>query len=258
MTNKILMGLGAFSVGFLIATVFILATPKTVLPIVTTLPNTSISGVVIDRQANPGTYKISHLTIKEKDRVIEINSEIGPNVFPVINTLKKLDKDNKPIYLLLNSPGGSVLDGAALIAQMQSMKSPVYTVCTELCASMAAIIHQYGTKRYGLDHSILMFHPASAGAVGQVNNMVSRAEFLKTYVNKFNDYIVNRSGLTHEAYDKLIAYELWLDAEDSLSRGFLDGIVSLDADVTGPNMNGSDRLKGIPNTNPNKFFELSN
>lgn len=171
----------------------------------------------------------------DKDIVLELNGVVqSSTVRPLINKLRQLDKTGKPIYLLINSPGGSVIDGASLVSQMESMKSPVYTVCTQLCASMAAIIHQYGVKRYVVNRSILMFHPASGGAQGQVKNMKSRINFIDKFVDKFNEHIVSKIKLSKNEYLTAVAYELWVDSDDALTDGFADAAVSLDVETAAP------------------------
>lgn len=192
------------------------------------------------------------------EKKIILNLRLNPNrtlfltspveqftVNELVNNLRQMEKTNNvdPIYLLIDSPGGSVLDGAQLISQMEAMKAPVHTVCLKICASMAALIHQYGKKRYALDRSVLMFHPASGGAQGQVDNMISRLKTIKRYVNKFNAYIINRSGINEEEFNKMMSYELWLDAEDAKTTNFVDNIVSIDLPLKDDlKLSGNDKM----------------
>lgn len=162
------------------------------------------------------------------EQVIYINTEITEmTVATVIAQLIEREKTGKDIYLLIDSPGGSVLDGAQIISFMESSKVPVHTVCTKLCASMAAIIHQYGKTRLAFDRSILMFHPASGGARGQVENMRSILNMISRLTKKFDAFIVARSKMSEPMYNNLVAYELWLDGEDSINLGFVDKLVSI-------------------------------
>lgn len=177
-------------------------------------------------------------------RVVYFNRDFNYySVREAVKQLKELDeKSNEPILINIDSPGGSVLDGATLNAQIKSSKSPIYTVCTRLCASMAAMMHSYGHKRYALDGAILMYHPASGGAQGQVKNMLSLIKTIDRYVDKMNHNVVVRSEgkLSKEDFDKLVAYELWIDAEDALEKGLIDGIVSLNVLNSDPSLPSSD------------------
>jgi len=197
--------------------------------------------VVLNRtvpvQESPSVVPSQDLRIAEKTievlkpnpaRVITIFQMIEESsIMPAVNKLKDLGDSDEPIYILLDSPGGSVLDGATLISQMEATRAPIYTVCVKLCASMAAVIHQYGTKRYMLDRAILMFHPASGGARGQVPNMISQLNTLTRYVAKSDAYIMNRAGIPKAEYKALIAYELWIDGEDAVAKHLADKLVAL-------------------------------
>lgn len=170
------------------------------------------------------------------NRVVYVNTEVDAlSMDSAIAQLKALEAEsNDPIWLLLDSPGGSVLDGAALISQMEASKAPVNTVCTRLCASMAAMIHSYGKQRYALDRAILMYHPASGGVAGQMPNMLSLIKTINRYTSKMNANIVGRSSISKDEFEKLVAYELWIDAEDALAKGLVDGIVNLNVSSVDP------------------------
>lgn len=180
------------------------------------------------------------------NRVVYLDEEVtGSSVNRVIASLKSIDSgiDKSPIYLLINSPGGEVLGGMQLISQIESMKSPLYTVCTGLCASMASFIHQYGVKRYALDRSFLMFHPASTGGMaGQVPNILSRVGAVQRSINKMFAYVAFKSHMSLEELQLKVAYEDWVDAEDSLQEGLVDELVSLPT---------------IPSEDPNKSFNFN-
>lgn len=131
---------------------------------------------------------------------------------------------------MIDSPGGSVVDGSQLISFMEASSVPIHTVCLKLCASMGFVIHQYGKTRLAVDRSFLMAHPASGGTRGQLDNMISQLNALQRYVTKSNNYIATRSGKTLAEFKELWAFEMWKDAEDSKELGFLDNIVSLNGD----------------------------
>lgn len=168
----------------------------------------------------------------DKKRVVYFTDTFNrQSVARAVKELKRLEKEsNERIMLAIESPGGSVIDGAELTAQMEASKAPVDTVCLKLCASMAAITHSYGAKRYALDRAILMYHPATAGVQGQVPNMLSLLTTLTRYIDKFNANIVNRSKMTKEEFDRLVSYELWIDSEDALAKGLIDGIINVNFD----------------------------
>lgn len=161
-------------------------------------------------------------------RVVLIKEPIDEMSERHIDTIMRLGKSSEPIVVLIDSPGGSVLVGEQIVTAMEAAHGPVYTVCLKMCASMGAIIHQYGTKRFALDRSVLMFHDASTGTSGRVNEMLSLLEFIKRKLEKTNRYIVSRSKVSYEELMRLEANNYWLDAEEAKEKGFVDELVRIE------------------------------
>ncbi len=198
------------------------------------ITNVEVPNVVSVKEVLPVKNESDKVAVKkvkqvkiDMDRLIVLEGPIGGNAVDAALALNELNaENNKPVYILIDSNGGKVIDGGMLLSAMEASKAPVYTICHRVCASMAAIIHQYGTKRYMIDRSILMFHPASAGTQGTIQQMKSFSDFLNKYVEKIDLYIVAKSKLTMDEYKLMVQHEIWIDAEDSLSLGFTDEIVN--------------------------------
>jgi len=179
--------------------------------------------------ANKKTVKILNI---DKNRTILISGEISDDVIEISNKIKQLNDESKnPIYIVLYSPGGSVLAGSQVINAMETSRAPIYTVCKVLCASMAAIIHQYGTKRYMFDRSIIMFHQASAGTQGSIGQMNAMLGMLTRYIYKTESEVAKRWGISLAEYQQRTASEYWLDSQEALAANVADGLV--DFDTTG-------------------------
>lgn len=163
-------------------------------------------------------------------RVVLLEGEVNPfSEASVIQGLEKLNAENDkdPIYLMINSPGGAVFSGAAIITAIEASKAPVNTVCLQICASMAAIIFEYGKERLMVDRSILMFHPASGGLEGEVDKMASRVKFIQRYIGRMEQHIAKRLGLSYTEFKLLVSAELWLDAEDAKNSKATDKVIYL-------------------------------
>lgn len=144
------------------------------------------------------------------------------------NQLRNMaEQSDKPIYIAIDSPGGSVMGGTEFITAMKSVKAPVYTICMNLCASMAFIIHQYGTQRWVTDHSILMSHPASIGGGmgGELDKVVSGLRVIQRYVEKHNVYIAKRVKMDYQEFKAHSSIEMWLMSDEALAKGFADKAV---------------------------------
>ena len=160
-------------------------------------------------------------------RTIVIDEQITMFSERFADKILELGDSKEPIVILIDSPGGSVFSGEKILSAMEAVKSEIYTVCVGMCASMAAIIHQYGTKRLATDRSVLMFHDAAGMISGRVGEMLSLLNMIKRKIEKANHYIANRSKMSYDELVRLGANNLWIDAEDSLEKGFVDGLVRI-------------------------------
>jgi len=164
----------------------------------------------------------------DSDNVVLLEGQIDAmSVAPVLSELRERSRSGKPVYLLINSPGGSVIDGMKIVNFIESSKTPIHTVCTQVCASMGFVILQHGTRRMALDRTLLMAHKASFGAQGQLENMLSMLNTVKRYIDKTDLYIARRSGMSFKEFKDLIVNDLWIDSEDALQKHLLDDIISI-------------------------------
>lgn len=180
------------------------------------------------------TKIITHIVL-DVERTVQLLGEVGPSAEDIAKKITKLaTASDKPIYFVINSPGGSVLDGAILVSAIESSRAPVIVICHSLCASMAAIIFEYAHDRYMTDRSFVMFHPASGGAEGEIDKMASRLGSIQRFIGKFDSYIAARANVPYNKFHSLTQNELWLDSEDAVNSGFADKIVSVDLSVLPP------------------------
>lgn len=160
-------------------------------------------------------------------RAVYIVGEVDESILQQISQIQQLAAmSSEPIYLMLESPGGSVFDGYKMLSAMESSRAPVYTVAMGLCASMCAIIHQYGAKRYAFDRATLMFHDAAGGLQGDVKKMATRLNYISRSLEKVDRKIASKMGISYDKYMALHAYELWVDAEDALKLHLIDDVVA--------------------------------
>ena len=198
---------------------------------VSSVKKVDVLPVVQDNLTSNSAIQIKELNTKGS-AIIQLNTEFNnKTVDEVIDQIKDANRENKRvIYLLLDSPGGSVFDGSRLIAAMGNSKAPVYTIVTGLCASMCAMTLEYGEKRYMLDRTTLMFHPASMTIMisGEVDKIVSRLSYGKREIDKMDIHTAKRSGWTYDAFKLKTQQEYWLDSDDALEAHLIDGVVDID------------------------------
>lgn len=180
----------------------------------------------VEDRGSSSSKTITSVNLSASNTVVLIG-EIRGNGSSVAQEIIEKSKTAKSLYLVINSPGGSVLDGALIISAMQSSRIPINTVCLQICASMAAIIHQYGTQRMQVDRSILMFHDAAGSLQGYFPHMRSRLEMLDRYITKMQQDISRRTGMPLAEFLDAQHREFWIDAEDALQRKFTDKLVAV-------------------------------
>jgi ATP-dependent protease ClpP protease subunit len=204
-----------------------LAAKSRVIVPATAIP-TANSSTMITSFSEQATYPITVSQVPiDFQRAVNLFDEVTTaSVDKAIQDLSNLDdKSNEPIYLIIASPGGSVFDGERLISAMESTTSPVYTVCVSLCASMAAVIHQYGKERLAFDRAVLMFHDGSGSLEGKIKGMHQLLALIEGKLERSNRYIAKRSKMTYEQFLDMHKYDLWIEAIDATRVHLNDKIV---------------------------------
>lgn len=141
----------------------------------------------------------------------------------------ELKDPGKPIFLVLNCPGGSVDSGFAIWDQLKMVSSPVYTLVTGLAASMGSVLSLAASKgkRFATPNARIMIHqPSIHGIVqGQATDLEIQAkEIIKTKDALVNIY-VESTGKDAETIKKAIDRDSWMTADEALKFGLLDKIV---------------------------------
>lgn len=229
-----LLGIGVLGTALVLAVPQLLkkSSPKSTSQVTTevTIPTSTLTAAK-NESAPSATKKVKRLSI-DGSRTVVIFGEISSQGTEVSNKIKQMaEESSSPIYILLDSPGGSVVDGSMVINAIESSKVPVNTICHSLCASMAAMIHQYGAKRYMFDRSIIMFHQASAGTQGSIGQMNAMLGLLTRYIARIESDVAKRQGLSLQEYQQRAASEYWLDSQEALSANVVDELVDFDTSV---------------------------
>jgi ATP-dependent Clp protease, protease subunit len=160
------------------------------------------------------------------DRVVHLEGQVDERQASYITqTLLHLNKLNsKPIQLYINSPGGSVLDGLAIIDVMKDIDAPVYTCVKGLAASMGAAILSQGDKRFALPNATIMLHQVSSGAHGNIQDMEVSLDFTRALNDRLLKMIAKSCNKTITQIKKDTQRDSWMFAEDALKYGIIDEI----------------------------------
>ncbi len=166
-----------------------------------------------------------------EDRIIflsgPISSEVANLVIAQLIYLEAKDP-SKDIFLYINSPGGSVNDGLAIIDTMNYIKCDVNTICIGSAMSMGALILASGTKgkRYALPNSEIMIHQVliSGGLSGPATDIEIYTKNLLRNKQRLNTIISERSGQPYEKVCQDTERDNFMTAEEALEYGLIDKI----------------------------------
>ena len=168
-----------------------------------------------------------------KDRIIFLGEDVNPTTSSlVIAQLLFLESEDpdKEIYFYINSPGGSITDGMAIVDTMNYIKCPVETVCVGLAASMGAVLLTAGEKgkRFAMPNSEIMIHQpliGGGGLQGQATEIKIHADHLVRTREKLNKFLSERTGKPLDVIEKDTERDNYMTAEEALEYGLIDGIM---------------------------------
>jgi len=166
-----------------------------------------------------------------KDNIVFLGGPIDDHVANlVIAQLLFLQSEDpkKEIQLYINSPGGSISAGLAIIDTMQHIKNPVSTVCVGLAASMGAVILSAGDKgkRVALSNSEVLIHQPLGGAEGQAADIEISARRIIKMREVLNKMLAKNTGQTLSKIEKDVDRDYFMDADEAKKYGIIDQVVS--------------------------------
>ena len=166
------------------------------------------------------------------ERILFLGSEVNDSVAnSLVAQMLYLDSEDssKPIYLYINSPGGSVTAGLAIYDTIQYVKSEVVTICVGLAASMGAFLLAAGTKgkRVALPHSRIMIHqPLGGTSRRQASDIEIEAREILRMKEMLNRSMADMSGQSFEKIEKDTDRDYFLSAEEAKNYGLIDRVIS--------------------------------
>lgn len=164
-----------------------------------------------------------------KENIIFLSGVIDDHVAnTVIAQLLFLQSEDpkKEISLYVNSPGGSVTAGLAIVDTMNHVKNKVSTVCVGIAASMGAVILSAGEKgrRMALPNAEVMIHQPLGGVEGQAADIAITAKHILKTRERINKILSENTGKPLSQIEKDVDRDFFLDAEEAKKYGIIDKI----------------------------------
>lgn len=182
----------------------------------------------------------------DNKRVLYLDSDVtDENINNIITSIININKDDfkneksyqlsghtynrEPIYLYINSYGGNVYDGLALIGLIQQSKTPVYTVATGKVMSMALILTVVGHKRFATPYTTFMFHSVNGFNCGSLGDLEADLEEKQRLNKLLVDLFKSKTDFDSKFLKKIKSgkKDYYFDTETALQKNVIDHFVSL-------------------------------
>ena len=166
------------------------------------------------------------------ERILFLGQEVSDGIAnSLVAQMLYLDSEDssKPIYLYINSPGGSVTAGLAIFDTMQYVKSDVVTICVGLAASMGAFLLAAGSKgkRLALPHSRIMIHqPLGGTSQRQASDIEIEAREILRIKDMLNQSMADMTGQPLDKITKDTDRDYFLSAAEAVEYGLIDRVIA--------------------------------
>src|SRR3989338_8662088 len=165
-----------------------------------------------------------------KERIVFLGGHIDSDTANlVIAQLLFLASEDpkKDISFYINSPGGMVTAGLAILDTMNHIQPAVSTVCVGMAASMAAVLLSAGEKgkRFALPNAEVMIHQPSGGAEGMAADIEITAKQILKIRERLNKILAKNTGQKVDKIEKDVDRDFFMDAEESVKYGIIDKVL---------------------------------
>jgi len=190
--------------------------------------NTLVPMVV--EQTNRGERAFDIYSRLLKERIIFLTGQVHDDMSSLICAqILYLESENptKDITIYINSPGGVVTAGLAILDTMRYVRCPVATVCLGQACSMGSLLLTAGTKgkRYALDNSRIMVHQPSGGAQGQATDIEIQAREILKMRRLLNNIYVQQTGQPLEVIEKIVERDSFMSPLEAKEFGLIDHVI---------------------------------
>jgi ATP-dependent Clp protease protease subunit len=177
-----------------------------------------------------------------KDRVVMLTTdvnEVSASLVVAQMLFLESEDDRKDIYFYINSPGGSVTDGLSILDTMNFIRPDVSTIVMGQACSMGSLLASSGAKgkRYMLPNSRHLIHQPLGGARGQASDIQIQAQEILRMKKQLTEIYMKNTGKSYEQLERDMDRDNIMTAQDSVTYGLADKIISDRLSATEPTAN---------------------
>ncbi len=194
-----------------------------------TIPSASMMVPMVLEKSQFGERAYDIYSRLLKDRIIFLGGPIDDDVANlIISQLLFLETEDpkRDIWLYVNSPGGHVHSGLAIVDAMNHVKPDVATVAIGMAASMGSIILSSGAKgkRFALPNADIMIHQPHGGAEGQAADIEISARRILSLRERLNKILSKTTGQPMEKIERDVDRDFYLSADEAKKYGLVDQV----------------------------------
>lgn len=157
-----------------------------------------------------------------RDSIFELTSLIREAEEECVLTAFKLNIEDVPIYLHINSFGGSIFAAFSAIDVIKACKVPVYTIIEGATASAGTLISVVGKKRFIRPNAHMLIHQLSSGCWGKMSEIEDEFKNLQDLMVKITDIYKENATIPKKELNELLKHDLWMDSKKCLKYGLVD------------------------------------
>lgn len=165
-----------------------------------------------------------------KDRIIFIDQQVDEHLASIVVAqllFLEAEDPEKDINIYINSPGGMVTAGLAILDTMNYVKPDISTICVGLAASMGAVLISAGTKgkRYALPNAEIMIHQPLGGAQGQASDIKIQADWMMKTKERLNHILAENTGKDLSIIERDTDRDNFMYADEAVEYGLIDRVL---------------------------------
>ena len=165
-----------------------------------------------------------------KDRIIFIDQQVDEHLASIVVAqllFLEAEDPEKDINIYINSPGGMVTAGLAILDTMNYVKPDISTICVGLAASMGAVLLSAGTKgkRYALPNAEIMIHQPLGGAQGQASDIKIQADWMMKTKERLNHILAENTGKDLSIIERDTDRDNFMYADEAVEYGQIDRVL---------------------------------
>jgi ATP-dependent Clp protease protease subunit len=195
-------------------------------------PQNSVLVPMVVEQTSRGERSYDIYSRLLKENIIFLGTPIDDNVANLIIAqilFLAAEDPERDISLYINSPGGSITAGLAILDTMNLVEPDIVTTCVGQAASMAAVLLACGTKgkRFTLPHSRILIHqPSMSNLGGQATDIDIYAREILRMREVLNDILAKATDQSTERISRDVERDYILEADQAVQYGIVDRIIT--------------------------------